>query len=219
MCGRGRPGLRAGRQGRLRQGRRTSPRIKTFSVKIGTSWNNPLSEKRVLAEIEQALAEKGWTKAEADKADAIVVVARRDREAEDAQHLLLRRRIRRIRLARVCGMGWAWVPPPPPPPSTSWAPWSWTSSTRSRSSSCTAASPRTSSRTSRRRTQKKLGQGLGQAVQGLPARIEEEVVALEEESAAASLRGRRCTLSSSQEKPLWPGSSPPCARTPSSRSS
>ena len=48
--------------------------IKTFSVKIGTSWNNPLSEKRVVAEIEQALTEKGWTKAEADKADAIVVL-------------------------------------------------------------------------------------------------------------------------------------------------
>ena len=48
--------------------------IKTFSAKIGTSWNNPLSEKRVLAEIEQSLVEKGWAKAEADKADAIVVL-------------------------------------------------------------------------------------------------------------------------------------------------
>jgi hypothetical protein len=48
--------------------------IKTFAVKIGTSWNNPLSEKRVVTEIEQALTEKGWTKAEADKADAIVVL-------------------------------------------------------------------------------------------------------------------------------------------------
>jgi Domain of unknown function (DUF4136) len=48
--------------------------IKTFAVKIGTSWNNPISEKRVTAEIEQALTEKGWTKAEADKADALVVL-------------------------------------------------------------------------------------------------------------------------------------------------
>jgi len=48
--------------------------IKTFSVKIGTSWNNPLSEKRVLGEIEQTLAGKGWATAEADKADAIVVL-------------------------------------------------------------------------------------------------------------------------------------------------
>ena len=48
--------------------------IKTFSAKIGTSWNNPISEKRVLAEIEQALVEKGWAKADAAKADAIVVL-------------------------------------------------------------------------------------------------------------------------------------------------
>ena len=44
--------------------------IKTFAVKIGTSWNNPLSEKRVVTEIEQTLTEKGWAKAEADAADA-----------------------------------------------------------------------------------------------------------------------------------------------------
>jgi len=34
--------------------------LKTFSLKIGTSWGNPLSEKRVIGEIEQALTEKGW---------------------------------------------------------------------------------------------------------------------------------------------------------------
>jgi hypothetical protein len=48
--------------------------LKTFTVKIGTSWNNPISEKRVSGEIEQALTEKGWAKAEDDKADAIVVI-------------------------------------------------------------------------------------------------------------------------------------------------
>jgi hypothetical protein len=48
--------------------------LKTFAVKIGTSWNNPISEKRVVAEFEQALTAKGWAKAEADKADAIVVL-------------------------------------------------------------------------------------------------------------------------------------------------
>ena len=47
--------------------------IKTFAVKIGTSWNNQLSEKRVVSEIEQALTEKGWTKAEATP-DALVVI-------------------------------------------------------------------------------------------------------------------------------------------------
>jgi Domain of unknown function (DUF4136) len=48
--------------------------IKTFSAKIGTSWNNPISEKRIQGEIEKTLTEKGWTKADADKADAIVVL-------------------------------------------------------------------------------------------------------------------------------------------------
>lgn len=48
--------------------------IKTFDIKIGTTWNNPLSEKRVVDEIAQALTEKGWTRAEADKADSMVVL-------------------------------------------------------------------------------------------------------------------------------------------------
>jgi hypothetical protein len=47
--------------------------IKTFSVKIGTSWNNPISEKRVTEEIEQALTEKGWTKTDANP-DALVLL-------------------------------------------------------------------------------------------------------------------------------------------------
>ena len=33
--------------------------LRTFSIKLGTSWNNPISEKRVLEEIQQALTEKG----------------------------------------------------------------------------------------------------------------------------------------------------------------
>jgi len=48
--------------------------IKTFAAKIGTSWNNPIGEKRVLEEITQGLVEKGWAVADADKADAIVVL-------------------------------------------------------------------------------------------------------------------------------------------------
>jgi Domain of unknown function (DUF4136) len=48
--------------------------IKTFAAKIGTSWNNPISEKRVVAEIEQSLTEKGWTKAPPETADAVVVL-------------------------------------------------------------------------------------------------------------------------------------------------
>ncbi len=48
--------------------------IKTFAVKIGTSWNNPISEKRVTDEIAQTLTQKGWTPTTPDKADAIVVL-------------------------------------------------------------------------------------------------------------------------------------------------
>jgi hypothetical protein len=41
--------------------------VKTYSIKVGTSWGNDLSERRVLAEIDQEIAGKGWKKvAEAD---------------------------------------------------------------------------------------------------------------------------------------------------------
>ena len=50
-------------------------KYKTFAIKLGTSWNNPLSEKRVLAEIQPGLTEKGWTATTDDaKADAVVVL-------------------------------------------------------------------------------------------------------------------------------------------------
>jgi hypothetical protein len=49
-------------------------KIKTYSMKIGTSWGNPLAEKRVLQEFEQALNAKGWTKADEGSADADVVL-------------------------------------------------------------------------------------------------------------------------------------------------
>jgi hypothetical protein len=48
--------------------------IKTFSVKIGTSWGNPLGEKRVTDDVTGALVAKGWTVAPEDKADAQVVL-------------------------------------------------------------------------------------------------------------------------------------------------
>ena len=48
--------------------------IKTFALKLGTSWGNPLSEKRVMNEFDQALTAKGWTKADAASADAVVVL-------------------------------------------------------------------------------------------------------------------------------------------------
>jgi len=48
-------------------------KLKTFSTKIGTSWNNPLSEKRITAEIEETLTEKGWKKVDSNP-DALVVL-------------------------------------------------------------------------------------------------------------------------------------------------
>jgi hypothetical protein len=48
--------------------------IKTFSLKLGTSWGNPIGEKRATDEITQALTEKGWTLAPEGQADARVVL-------------------------------------------------------------------------------------------------------------------------------------------------
>jgi hypothetical protein len=48
--------------------------IKTFSLKLGTSWGNPIGEKRVTDEVTGALVAKGWTLAPEDKADAQVVL-------------------------------------------------------------------------------------------------------------------------------------------------
>jgi uncharacterized protein DUF4136 len=47
--------------------------LKTFSSKLATPWGNPLGEKRVVAEIEEALVAKGWKKDDANP-DAVVVL-------------------------------------------------------------------------------------------------------------------------------------------------
>ena len=47
--------------------------VKTFDIKIGTSWNNQISEKRVLDEIAQSLVEKGWKRVDANP-DALVLL-------------------------------------------------------------------------------------------------------------------------------------------------
>jgi hypothetical protein len=49
-------------------------KIKTFSTKIGTSWGNPLAEKRVTSEIAEALTAKGWKAVPEGEADALVVL-------------------------------------------------------------------------------------------------------------------------------------------------
>ena len=48
-------------------------KYKTFAVKIGTSWNNQISEKRVTDEIAQTLTEKGWKQVDANP-DALVLL-------------------------------------------------------------------------------------------------------------------------------------------------
>jgi hypothetical protein len=48
--------------------------IKTFSIKLGTTWGNEIQQKRVLDEFTQALVEKGWKIAPEGKADAEVMV-------------------------------------------------------------------------------------------------------------------------------------------------
>ena len=47
---------------------------KSFALKIGTSWNNQISENRISNEIKQTLVEKGWTIEDPGKADTIVVL-------------------------------------------------------------------------------------------------------------------------------------------------
>ena len=48
--------------------------IKTFNLKLGTSWGNQIGEKRVTDEITQALTEKGWKLVPEGPADAQVVL-------------------------------------------------------------------------------------------------------------------------------------------------
>jgi hypothetical protein len=148
-------------------------KYKTFAIKLGTSWNNPLGEKRVLAEIQQGTHREGLDghhrrrQGRRDRRPP-----RRHREAEEPQHVL-QRRLRRLRLARADGAE-EWGPPPPPWTNTPSARWSWTSSIRSPSSSCIGDRHGRALEQAREERQE-AGQGLGQAVQGLPARIGEEI--------------------------------------------
>jgi hypothetical protein len=48
--------------------------VKTFAMKIGTSWGNQLSERKVMADMAEALVEKGWKQIEAESTANVVVV-------------------------------------------------------------------------------------------------------------------------------------------------
>jgi len=48
--------------------------VKTYSIKIGTTWGNDLSQRRVLAEFDSEIASKGWKKVNDDSADIQVIL-------------------------------------------------------------------------------------------------------------------------------------------------
>jgi len=49
-------------------------KLKTFAIQVATSGGNPLAEKRVVGEVEEALVGKGWKKADPAAADAMVML-------------------------------------------------------------------------------------------------------------------------------------------------
>jgi hypothetical protein len=49
-------------------------KLKTYSVQFATKPANPLAEKRIVAEVEEALTARGWTKAAPASADAVVML-------------------------------------------------------------------------------------------------------------------------------------------------
>ena len=78
-------------------------------VKLGTAWGNPLSEKRVSAEIEEAVAAKGWTKAEEAKADAVVILLGATEKKHDVNTFYSAPAAG----ATAAGAEWAWARPAP----------------------------------------------------------------------------------------------------------
>src|SRR5207344_1348107 len=48
--------------------------VRTYSIKIGTTWGNDLSQRRVLTEFDEAIAGKGWTKVAEGEADLQVIL-------------------------------------------------------------------------------------------------------------------------------------------------
>jgi hypothetical protein len=47
---------------------------KTYAISIGTTWGNDLSQRRVLAEFDEAIAAKGWKKVDPAQAQILVVL-------------------------------------------------------------------------------------------------------------------------------------------------
>ena len=75
--------------------------VKTYAITIGTTWGNDLSERRVLAEIDEEIAGKGWKKVDAGQAEHHRRPARRHPDQAHRQHVLQRHgRLRLPRLRR-----------------------------------------------------------------------------------------------------------------------
>ena len=48
--------------------------VKTYSIKIGTTWGNDLSQRRVLQEFDEAIAGRGWKKVDEAQSDIVVIL-------------------------------------------------------------------------------------------------------------------------------------------------
>jgi hypothetical protein len=48
--------------------------VRTFSIKMGTGWGNPLSEDRVIKDMAEALTERGWQRGAEGATDTVVVL-------------------------------------------------------------------------------------------------------------------------------------------------
>ena len=138
--------------------------VKTYSIKVGTTWGNDLSQRRVLTEFDEAIAAEGWKKVADGQADISGDPPRRDPDQAQA----------------------------PARSTAAWAalrlPWLWRRhglgldrgervsgrharrghvSTRSPRTSCSAARPRTRSSDNPEKNAKKLEKA-SEDVQGLP---------------------------------------------------
>ena len=49
-------------------------KIKTYHIQIGSTSGNPIAERRVIIEVDEALAARGWAKVDQTEADAVVIL-------------------------------------------------------------------------------------------------------------------------------------------------
>ena len=80
--------------------------VKTYSISIGTKWGNDLSERRVLTEIDEEIAAKGWKKVDRQP-EHPRRPARRHPDQAQRQHVLQRHGRLRLPRVRRGGMGTA----------------------------------------------------------------------------------------------------------------